>query len=144
WLTMVSCPSGLLTFRVKSRASRTVLRSIRILLLALFSIGVAVAAARRERTLLVYGDSLSAADALRADEGVVAQLQARLREPGYGYRAANASVGGEPPAGGRARLLRALDAPTPDLAIRGRGANEGLRPLPVKDARTNLGTMIQD
>src|SRR5690606_20397593 len=74
-LTMVSSPSGLLTFRVSSLASRTILRSIRILLLALLSVvGVADAAAPKERTLLVFGDSLSAAYGLRTDEGWVTQL----------------------------------------------------------------------
>jgi acyl-CoA thioesterase-1 len=76
------------------------LRSIRILLLALLSIGVAAAAAPRERTLLVFGDSLSAAYGLRADQGWVAQLQQRLVDQGYGYRVVNASVSGETTAGG--------------------------------------------
>jgi acyl-CoA thioesterase-1 len=118
------------------------LRSIRILLLALLSIGVAAAAAPRERTLLVFGDSLSAAYGLRADEGWVAQLQKRLAEQGYGYRVVNASVSGETTAGGRARLARAIETHQPQLVILELGANDGLRGLPVKDARENLSAMI--
>jgi acyl-CoA thioesterase-1 len=120
------------------------LRSIRILLLALLSIGVAAAAAPRERTLLVFGDSLSAAYGLRADEGWVAQLQQRLVDQGYGYRVVNASVSGETTAGGRARLMRALETHQPQLVILELGANDGLRGLPVSDARANLASMIAD
>jgi acyl-CoA thioesterase-1 len=120
------------------------LRSIRILLLALLSIGVAAAGSPRERTLLVFGDSLSAAYGLRTDQGWVAQLQQRLAEQGYGYRVVNASVSGETTAGGRARLARALDTHQPQLVILELGANDGLRGLPVKDARANLASMIAD
>jgi acyl-CoA thioesterase-1 len=121
------------------------LRCIRLFLLALLSAGVVAAApAPRERLLMVYGDSLSAAYGLRAEQGWVAQLQKRLDDQGYGYRVVNASVSGETTAGGRARLARALDAHQPQLVILQLGANDGLRGLPVKDAQANLATMIQD
>lgn len=105
---------------------------------------MAAAAAPRERTLLVFGDSLSAAYGLRADQGWVAQLQQRLAGQGYGYRVVNASVSGETTAGGRARLARALEAHKPQLVILELGANDGLRGLPVKDARANIASMIAD
>jgi len=110
----------------------------------LLSIDVAAAAAPGERTLLVFGDSLSAAYGLRADQGWVPRLQERLTRQGYGYRVVNASVSGETTAGGRARLARALDMHQPQLVILGLGANDGLRGLPVKDARANLSGMIKE
>jgi acyl-CoA thioesterase-1 len=120
------------------------LRCIRLFLLALLSTGVVAAApAPREPVLMVYGDSLSAAYGLRADQGWVAQLQKRLEDQGYGYRVVNASVSGETTAGGRARLARALDTHQPQLVILQLGANDGLRGLPVKDAQANLANMIQ-
>ena len=69
-------------------------------------------AATGERTLLVFGDSLSAAYGLRADQGWVAQLQKRLGTQGYGYRVVNASVNDETTSGGRSRLQRALASST--------------------------------
>jgi acyl-CoA thioesterase-1 len=99
-------------------------------------------AATGERTLLVFGDSLSAAYGLQAEQGWVAQLQKRLRTQGYGYRVVNASVSGETTSGGRSRLERALNLHKPDLVILELGANDGLRGLPVKDARANLAAMI--
>ena len=101
------------------------------------------AAATGERTLLVFGDSLSAAYGLRADQGWVAQLQQRLTTEGYGYRVVNASVSGETTSGGRNRIERALSQHRPQLVVLELGANDGLRGLPVKDARENLRAMIQ-
>lgn len=94
------------------------------------------------RTLLVFGDSLSAAYGLQVDQGWVALLQKRLDAQGYGYRVVNASVSGETTSGGRGRLARALDQHKPALVILELGANDGLRGLPVKDAEANLAEMI--
>jgi acyl-CoA thioesterase-1 len=112
------------------------------LILALLSVGVAAAAAPAQRTLLVFGDSLSAAYGLQADQGWVAQLQQRLSSQGYGYRVVNASVSGETTAGGRTRLARALETHSPELVILQLGANDGLRGLPVKSTQANLDAMI--
>lgn len=99
-------------------------------------------AATGERTLLVFGDSLSAAYGLQAEQGWVAQLQRRLQAQGYGYRVVNASVSGETTSGGRNRLARALSQHKPRLVLLELGANDGLRGLPVKEARDNLAFMI--
>lgn len=101
------------------------------------------AAATGERTLLVFGDSLSAAYGLRAEQGWVAQLQQRLASEGYGYHVVNASVSGETTSGGRNRLQRALAQHRPAVVLLELGANDGLRGLPVKDSQANLRAMIQ-
>jgi acyl-CoA thioesterase-1 len=101
------------------------------------------AAAAGGRTLLIFGDSLSAAYGMRADQGWVAHLQKRLDTQGYGYRVVNASVSGETTSGGKSRLARALTQHKPTLVILELGANDGLRGLPVKDARSNLDAMIR-
>lgn len=100
------------------------------------------AAATGERTLLVFGDSLSAAYGLRADQGWVAQLQQRLASQGYGYRVVNASVSGETTSGGRNRIERALSQHRPDVVLLELGGNDALRGLPVRETRTNLKVMI--
>jgi acyl-CoA thioesterase-1 len=94
------------------------------------------------RTLLVFGDSLSAAYGLQVDQGWVTLLQKRLESQGYGYRVVNASVSGETTSGGRGRLARALDQHKPALVILELGANDGLRGLPVKDVEANLAAMV--
>jgi acyl-CoA thioesterase I len=118
------------------------LRSIRVLLFALLVMAGEAVASSPERTLLVFGDSLSAAYGLRADQGWPSLLQKRLQQEGYGYRVVNASVSGETTAGGRARLARALEQHKPALVVLELGANDGLRGLPLKDARANLEAMV--
>jgi acyl-CoA thioesterase I len=99
-------------------------------------------AASGERTLLVFGDSLSAAYGLRPEQGWVALLEKRLQTQGYGYRVVNASVSGETTSGGRQRLERTLATHKPAIVVLELGANDGLRGLPVKDAKANLAAMI--
>jgi acyl-CoA thioesterase-1 len=115
---------------------------MRLLLIALWMTCNAAYAATGERTLLVFGDSLSAAYGLQADQGWVAQLQRRLLSQGYGYRVVNASVSGETTSGGRNRIERALLQHKPRLVLLELGANDGLRGLPVKESRDNLAFMI--
>jgi acyl-CoA thioesterase I len=103
---------------------------------------VTCSAAASERTLLVFGDSLSAAYGLRTDQGWVTLLQQRLQVQGYGYRVVNASVSGETSDGGRNRIARALTQHQPELVILELGANDGLRGLPVKEIRANLAQII--
>jgi acyl-CoA thioesterase-1 len=95
------------------------------------------------RTILVFGDSLSAAHGLRPEQGWVALLGQRLESQGYGYQAVNASVSGETSGGGAERLPRALQLHHPQIVILELGANDGLRGLPVTGTRENLAHMVQ-
>jgi len=95
------------------------------------------------RTILVFGDSLSAAHGLRPEQGWVALLGQRLESQGYGYQIVNASVSGETSAGGAERLPRALQLHHPEIVVLELGANDGLRGLPVSGTRENLAHMVQ-
>jgi acyl-CoA thioesterase-1 len=117
------------------------LRSIRILLFALL-LACECATAAQQQTLLVFGDSLSAAYGLKTEQGWVALLQNRLRSEGYGYTVVNASISGETTAGGRSRLARALEQHKPAIVVLELGANDGLRGLPLQAARANLEAMV--
>ena len=96
-----------------------------------------------DRTILVFGDSLSAALGIQPEQGWVALLAQRLRTQGYGYTIINASVSGETSGGGLERLPRALQLHRPEIVVLELGANDGLRGLPVTETRTNLGRMVQ-
>lgn len=96
-----------------------------------------------DRTILVLGDSLSAAYALRPEQGWVALLTQRLQTQGYGYEVVNASVSGETSSGGLQRLPRALQIHHPGLVILELGANDGLRGLPLAATKQNLVKMVQ-
>jgi acyl-CoA thioesterase-1 len=95
------------------------------------------------RTILVFGDSLSAAYGIRPEQGWVPLLAQRLQAQGYGYQVVNASVSGETSSGGLERLPRALQLHTPAIVILELGANDGLRGLPVSDMRANLARMVE-
>ncbi len=94
------------------------------------------------RTLLVMGDSLSAAYGLEASQGWVALTAAGLAKSHPRWRVVNASVSGETSAGGAARIDRELARTRPALVIIELGANDGLRGLPVAQTRANLEHMI--
>ena len=96
-----------------------------------------------DRTILVLGDSLSAAHGIRPEQGWVALLTQRLQAQGYGYEVVNASVSGETSSGGLQRLPRALQLHRPGMVILELGANDGLRGLPLAATRDNLTRMVQ-
>ena len=94
------------------------------------------------RTILIYGDSLSAGYGLAGKTGWADLLSDRLLQQGYGFRVVNASVSGETTTGGLSRLPRALGLHHPTLILLELGANDGLRGLPLATSRSNLASMI--
>jgi acyl-CoA thioesterase I len=94
-------------------------------------------------TILVFGDSLSAAHGIRPEQGWVALLEQRLKSQGYGYQIVNASVSGETSGGGLERLPHALQLSRPQIVVLELGANDGLRGLPLSTTRQNLAQMLQ-
>lgn len=103
----------------------------------------AASASGGPRTLLVFGDSLSAGYGIDISNGWVSLLDKRLRTEGYGYRVVNASVSGETTTGGLSRLPRALKTHKPAIVIIELGANDGLRGLPLATSRANLEQMLK-
>jgi acyl-CoA thioesterase-1 len=95
-----------------------------------------------DRTVLVLGDSLSAAYGIKPAQGWVALLQKRLQDQGYGQRVVNASVSGETSSGGLQRLPRALQLHKPEVVVIELGSNDGLRGLPLAVTRENLTKMV--
>lgn len=94
-------------------------------------------------TLLVFGDSLSAAYGLSPSQGWVALLGERLGKSAPAWNVVNASVSGETTAGGLRRLPEDLKRHRPAVVVIALGANDGLRGQPVSVARSNLEQMIR-
>lgn len=94
------------------------------------------------RTVLVMGDSLSAAYGLSAAEGWVALTAERIAERNPGWQVVNASISGETSAGGAARIIDALVRNRPEVVVIALGANDGLRGLPTDLTAQNLARMI--
>jgi acyl-CoA thioesterase-1 len=94
-------------------------------------------------TLLVLGDSISAAFGLDTRQGWVSLLEQRLAAEGFDYQVVNASVSGDTSAGGLARLPTLLAEHRPDLLIVELGGNDGLRGQPPAQLQQNLAAMVQ-
>jgi acyl-CoA thioesterase-1 len=101
------------------------------------------ASAAPQRSLLVLGDSLSAAYGLPAGTGWVDLLAARLAREHPGWRVVNASISGETSHGGLRRLPELLQQHQPALVLIELGGNDGLRGLSLQALRANLLSMIQ-
>ena len=91
---------------------------------------------------MVYGDSLSAGYGLPADKDWASLLAGRLREEGFNYKVANASVSGETTLGGKNRLAAALSRNQPAVVVLALGANDGLRGGSLEEMRANLDAMV--
>ncbi|MGA1370109.1 MAG: arylesterase [Pseudomonadales bacterium] len=115
---------------------------LRFLLLFVL-VPAATATADDGRTVLVLGDSISAAYGIEREEGWVAALAARLSERAPAWRVVNASVSGETTGGGLARLPKALSLHDPEVVIIELGGNDGLRGYPLDTIRTNLDGLVR-
>jgi acyl-CoA thioesterase-1 len=93
-------------------------------------------------TLLVVGDSISAAFGLDSRVGWVALLEKRLEEEGFEHAVVNASISGDTSAGGAARLSALITEHKPELVIIELGGNDGLRGQPPAQLQQNLASMI--
>lgn len=102
-----------------------------------------VAAKTTTQSVLVMGDSLSAAYGLDVSQGWVALTAEAMRESHAAWRVVNASVSGETTAGGAARITAELERTKPAVVVIELGANDGLRGLPNAVTRANLARMIR-
>ncbi|MBD9397604.1 arylesterase [Pseudomonas sp. PDM11] len=93
-------------------------------------------------TVLVVGDSISAAFGMDTQRGWVHLLDERMREEGFEHQLVNASISGDTSAGGAARLPALLTEHKPEVVIVELGGNDGLRGLPPSQLQQNLASMI--
>lgn len=102
-----------------------------------------LAVASHAGTVLVVGDSLSAAYNIPVSSGWVSLLADRVDEYKPGHEVVNASISGDTTSGGRSRLPGLLEEHTPSVVVIELGGNDGLRATPVTIIRENLVAMIE-
>ncbi|MCU0990613.1 MAG: arylesterase [Xanthomonadales bacterium] len=122
------------------------MRSLTRLLLLLCSLlagAVNAGEAAARSSIVIVGDSLSAAYGMEIGEAWPSLLQQRLDENGHAYRVFNSSITGDTTQGGLTRLPRLLERHRPAFVILEMGGNDGLRGLPVEVTRSNLASMIE-
>ena len=110
---------------------------------ALALVAVATTAApAATKTLLFYGDSLTAGYGLDPGEAYPALIQQKLADAKLDWKVVNAGLSGETTAGGLRRLDWILRQPV-DIFVIELGGNDGLRGLAPDVTRANLQTMIE-
>jgi len=96
--------------------------------------------ANSSQTLLVLGDSLSAAYGMSVDQGWVTLLENKLQAENINV--INASLSGETTSGGKNRLPKLLKTYQPNWIIVELGANDALRGQALQTTQRNLQTII--
>lgn len=94
-------------------------------------------------TILVFGDSISAAYGMPKEQGWVSLLATRLTQLKKNFSVVNASISGETTGGGIVRLPKTLNVHQPDIVILELGGNDGLRGYPISRIRDNLQQMTR-
>ncbi len=120
--------------RLISRAGRSALLALLVLL-------ATTAATAATKTVLFYGDSLTAGYGLDPDEGYPALIQKKIDAAGLPWRVVNAGLSGETTAGGLRRLDWILRQKI-DVFVLELGGNDGLRGIAPDVTRENLQAMI--
>jgi len=93
------------------------------------------------KTILFFGDSITAGYGLETDEAFPNLIQQRLDSLGYDYTVINAGLSGETTAGGLNRIDWVLKQNV-EIFVLELGANDGLRGVPLAETRFNLNKII--
>ncbi|WP_413772568.1 arylesterase [Acinetobacter sp. ANC 4973] len=96
------------------------------------------------KTIMIVGDSISAAYGMQAEQGWSYLLQKRLdQQYPKKHKVVNASVSGETTSGAVARLPKLLHTYKPHIVVLELGGNDGLRGQSPLLIQKNLANLIQ-
>ena len=118
--------------------THSILRLVFIIFLVIKPLSAAA-----DNTILILGDSLSAAYGLQQEQGWVKLLQDKYNDEQADIALVNASISGETSGGALRRLDALLTQYQPTHVLIELGANDGLRGFPVKKMQANLTSLIQ-
>jgi acyl-CoA thioesterase-1 len=93
------------------------------------------------KTILFFGNSLTAGYGLEPEESFPALIQDKIDSLNLPYKVINAGLSGETSAGGKSRIEWLLKQPV-DVFVLELGANDGLRGIPVTETTTNLQSIV--
>lgn len=94
-----------------------------------------------QKTVLFFGNSLTAGYGLEPAQAFPALIQEKIDSADMNYRVINAGLSGETSAGGKSRISWVLRQPV-DVFVLELGANDGLRGIPLASTRENLQAII--
>jgi acyl-CoA thioesterase-1 len=116
-----------------------------VLLTLLFLVGEVAGSeppAGGERTIVAFGDSLTAGLGVPKESSFPAVLESKIRKSGYRYRVINAGISGETTSGGLGRVDEIIGM-KPEIVILELGANDGLRGIDLGIVQSNLRHIIE-
>jgi acyl-CoA thioesterase-1 len=102
---------------------------------------MAGAANAGKQTILILGDSISAAYGMSVEQGWVALFKGQIADEYPYVELVNASISGETTGGGLRRLPELLASHQPHIVVVELGANDGMRGFPIKTLRNNLSNI---
>jgi acyl-CoA thioesterase-1 len=131
------------SIRTASAACAAILRQAFVAVALWLSLGALGHAAEARRTILFFGDSLTAGYGLEnpGTESYPARIQQKLDAAGLEWRAINAGLSGETTAGGLRRVDWVLRQPV-DIFVLALGGNDGLRGLDPEVTQQNLTAIV--
>lgn len=114
---------------------------IRIFILLVFIFTPLGASAKQ--TILIVGDSLSAAYGLKQSEGWVNLLQNKFDQEQHAIELINVSVSGQTTGNALLTLNEHLKRYQPSHVLIELGANDGLRGFPIKQIKQDLKQLVE-
>jgi len=97
----------------------------------------------KTKSLLIFGDSISAGYGMSKKKQWSVLLQEKIKNENLKIKVINLSVSGETTSGGLSRLNQALNSTKPDYLLLELGGNDALRGYPPKKISSNLLEMIK-
>jgi acyl-CoA thioesterase-1 len=113
------------------------LRPLFILLVLIVPMALSDYAKDSSKTVMFFGDSLTAGYGVNYEASYPMALQSLLRENGLPWKVIPSGVSGETTAGGLRRVNWALRQPV-DVFVLALGGNDGLRGIDLENTRSNL------
>jgi acyl-CoA thioesterase-1 len=95
----------------------------------------------KKKTILFFGNSLTAGYGVDPSEAYPALIQDKIDSLGLNYKVINAGVSGETTADGNSRIDWILKQPI-DIFVLELGGNDGLRGIPLSETKKNLQSII--
>ena len=116
---------------------------IKALSLLIFILIASNTSSEEDKSILIYGDSISAGYGMEKESQWSESLKTLLSDKGFEISVYNRSVSGETTGGGLTRISRILDELKPTFLLLELGGNDALRGYPPKKIYENLNKMIE-
>ena len=116
---------------------------MKALSLLIFILIASNTSSEENKSILIYGDSISAGYGMEKESQWSESLKTLLSDKGFEISVHNRSISGETTGGGLTRISRILDELKPTFLLLELGGNDALRGYPPKKIYENLNKMIE-